>query len=64
MVNVNSRYRQMREAGWSAMKIAQHVARDWEDIYSLGQVVTTSHVAAAHDRVDEEAGNLYCCGAG
>lgn len=58
MVNVNSRYRQMREAGWSAMKIAQHVARDWEDIYSLGQVVTTSHVAAAHDRVDEAAAAL------
>lgn len=55
MVNIQSHYEQMRQAGWSASKIVQQVALDWEDIYSSTMYGSTTHAAAAYDRVDEAA---------
>lgn len=55
MVNALSHYEQMRQAGWSASKIVQHVAWNWDDIYSSPMDVATTHAAAAYDRVDEAA---------
>ncbi|HEY4558231.1 MAG TPA: hypothetical protein VIG82_08595, partial [Enteractinococcus sp.] len=55
MNHVQSHYEQMRQAGWSALKIAQHVALKWEDTYISPMDVSITHAGAAYDRVDEAA---------